>query len=449
MTAPHPDNTPGRPAQPPPEARVIPIGPFIAGGADAPAKGPRSAGAAQPYVTIPAPSPAARPDAAKPDAARPDAAPADAARTPEKPDGAASAWPTGAPASASPAAPPKASPARAPGGAARAVQAAGAGAIPATPVPTRQAEGRAAVPGVAQRLARDVRPRARVLTLASGKGGVGKTSLAVNLAIGLAAHGKRVLLVDCDIGLANTDLLIGQRPRGDLGHVLAGRLPLEAIVQEGPAGIRWIPGASYMPAIGSIDERQREALLDALSALESQHDFVLLDAPAGIGSGVLALARQADELVLVTTPEPTAIMDAYVTLKAAAAPGADAIGQVRLIVNLAAHRRDADRVHRRIDEVARRFLGIPVGLLGYVFCDGHVGRAVLRQEPLLLAYPHSQAAWCVKRLAGAILEQSGPVLAARPGFFRRVANFFRRSADNADCGPSPRSRPGGPRSGEA
>ena len=275
-----------------------------------------------------------------------------------------------------------------------------------------------------RRIVRDLRPRARVLAVVSGKGGVGKTSLAVNLGIALSAAGRRVLLVDADLGLANVDLVLGQRPRGDLGHVLAGRLALEDIVQEGPAGIRWIPGASHMPAISRISQKRREALLDSLTALETQHDFVLLDAPAGIGRGVLHLARQADELLLVTTPEPTAMMDAYALLKAAATTQAETLGQVRLIVNMIAHRRDGERVHDRIAETAGRFLGISVGFLGSVFCDGHVGRAVQRQEPLLLAYPHSQAAWGIKRLSRTVLEGSQARERGRFAFFRRLANLF-------------------------
>ena len=275
-----------------------------------------------------------------------------------------------------------------------------------------------------RRIVRDLRPRARVLAIVSGKGGVGKTNLAVNLGIALSTAGRRVLLVDTDLGLANVDLVLGQRPRADLGHVLAGRLGLEDIVQEGPAGIRWIPGASHMPAISRISEKRREALIDGLTALETQHDFVLLDAPAGIGQGVLHLARQADELLLVTTPEPTAVMDAYALLKAVAATRTEAIGQVRLIVNMVAHRRDGQRVHARIAETADRFLGLSVGMLGSVFCDGHVGKAVQRQEPLLLAFPHSQAAWCIKQLSRAILEGLEAPPRGHFAFFKRLANLF-------------------------
>jgi flagellar biosynthesis protein FlhG len=266
-----------------------------------------------------------------------------------------------------------------------------------------------------------------VLAIVSGKGGVGKTSLAVNLAIGLAAAGRRVLLVDADIGLANVDLLLGQRPRGDLGHVLTGRMALADIVQEGPAGIAWIPGASQMPALARIGQKRRDAVLEDLSDLETQHDLLVLDAPAGIGRGVLGLTRLADELVVVTTPEPTSLVDAYALLKATAAsgaPGAPGLGQVRLIVNMVAHRRDVERVHSRLREAAGRFLGVPVGLLGYVFCDGHVGRAVQRQEPLLLAYPHSQAAWCVKRLVSAVLEGPQAQTGTSLGFFQRMVQRF-------------------------
>jgi len=272
---------------------------------------------------------------------------------------------------------------------------------------------------------------------------VGKTCVAVNLALSLAAAGRRVLLVDADLGLANVDLVLGRRPRRNLGHILAGQWPLEAVIQEGPAGLRWIPGASHIPAIARMDAHQREAILDGLTALEMQHDFLLLDTPAGIGQGVLEVARQADELLLVTTPEPTAMMDAYALLKAVTAGGAEALGRVRLIVNMVAHRKEGARVHERLSETARRFLGISVDLLGHVFCDGHVGRAVQKQKPLLVAYPHSQAAWCIQRVARAVLEGPGARLASRfvsalpcsrdcsrsralpvGGFFRRLSNLL-------------------------
>lgn len=275
-----------------------------------------------------------------------------------------------------------------------------------------------------RRIVRDLRPRARVVAVVSGKGGVGKTNVAVNLSIALAARGRRVLLVDADLGLANVDLVLGQSPRGDLGHVLSGRRSLDEIVQDGPAGIQWIPGASHMPALVRMGERRRETLLEGLTALETQHDLLLLDAPAGIGQGVLHLARQADELLLVTTAEPTAMMDAYALLKSAASAGADAIGQVRLVVNMVTHRQQAEDTYARLSEAARRFLGVRVEYLGHVFCDGHVGRAVQRRQPLMLAYPHSQAAWCIKQIA-ASLEQEAPVAVSwRKGFFRRLANLL-------------------------
>ncbi|MCX5653809.1 MAG: MinD/ParA family protein [Planctomycetota bacterium] len=296
-------------------------------------------------------------------------------------------------------------------------------AIAAAPLPAAAASTSKAG-GVLKRVVRDLHSRARVVAIVSGKGGVGKTNVAVNVAIALAAAGQRVLLVDADLGLANVDLVLGQRAHGDLGHVLSGKMALGDIIQEGPAGIRWIPGASHMPALSRIGERRREALLERLTVLETQHDYLLLDAPAGIGQGVLHLARQADELVLVTTPEPTAMMDAYTLLKAAAPPGRDAIGRVRLVVNMVSHRRQADEVHRRIAQTAARFLGLDVCSSDYVFCDGHVGRAVQKQQPLLLAYPHSQAAWCMKRLGGALAETRESPLAARFAFFRRLANLF-------------------------
>ena len=298
---------------------------------------------------------------------------------------------------------------------------------PPAPASLKTAEPPAQAGSAIRRVLRNVRPRARVLVFASGKGGVGKTHLAVNLGIGLAAAGRRVLVVDADLGLANVDLVLGRRPHGDLGHVIEGRMGLVEVVQEGPAGLRWIAGASQMPGLAHLSRRARQQVLASLTDLEAEHDFLLLDAPAGVGDDVLALVHQADELVLVTTPEPTAVLDAYALLKTAAAGGAQGLGEVHLVVNLVAHRRDAERVHGRLRETAGRFLGVPVGLLGYVFCDGHVGRAVQRQEPLLTAYPHSQAAWCMKRLVGALLAGERAESASGSGFFERLVKRFAAS----------------------
>ena len=274
----------------------------------------------------------------------------------------------------------------------------------------------------AARIVRDLRRRGRVLAVASGKGGVGKTNVAVNVAIGLAVAGRRVLLVDADVGLANVDLVLGRRPRAHLGHVLTGAADLESVVQDGPAGIRWVAGASHLPALA--DAPQRDAVVDGLAALERAHDVLLLDLPSGIGPGVLPYVQQADEVMLVTTPEPTAVTDAYSLLKAAVMEASEPLGRVGLVVNMVAHRRDARRVHERLQATANRFLGIDIDFLGHVFCDGHVGRAVQKQQPLALAYPHSQAAWCLKRVAGALLEGSQPPPGPRCTFLRRLANLF-------------------------
>jgi MinD-like ATPase involved in chromosome partitioning or flagellar assembly len=151
--------------------------------------------------------------------------------------------------------------------------------------------------------------------------------------------------------------------------------------------------------------------------------LLTLDCPTHV-SVAENVSQQADELLLVTTPEPPAMMDAYALLKAVTASRAGSIGQVRLIVNMVGHRRDAEHVHARMADVARKFLGIRVGLLGYVFCDGHVGRAVQRQEPLMVSCPHSQAAWCIRQLATAILDGPQPAEKARFAFFRRLAQLF-------------------------
>ncbi len=267
-------------------------------------------------------------------------------------------------------------------------------------------------------LARTSRRRGRVVAVTSGKGGVGKTNLAVNLAVASAAAGRRVTLLDVDLGLANVDILMNLSPRYTLAHVLSGGRSLAEIVTPGPGGVRVVPGASGVPGLADLDQAGREGLLHELGELEESTDLLVLDTGAGISRNVMAFAAAADEVVVVTTPEPTSVLDAFATIKVLSRE--DALGRIRLVVNQCATRAEADAVSRRVAGACRQFLGLGVDRMGYIMTDYHVGEAVRMRRPLVLAYPDAPASRCIRTLAGLL---AGAPSTPRPaGFFRRVVD---------------------------
>lgn len=262
--------------------------------------------------------------------------------------------------------------------------------------------------------------RARSLVLTSGKGGVGTSNLALNLAIALGERGKRVVLVDADLGLANIDLLCGLAPACDLGDVLAGDRTLEEAIVRGPGGIRIIPGAhASRTLIESLVDSPRR-LIEELSSLETSADLLVVDAGSGLGPSIATLAAAADEVLVVTTPEPTSVADAHAAInrfRRLAAP--PALGAV---VNQATSLVEASEVLARLSASSRQFFGTVVEGLGSIRSDPHVPLAVRARRPFSTAYPAAAASRDVRRLARVLLERDRePARSRRPGFFAALA----------------------------
>jgi flagellar biosynthesis protein FlhG len=246
-----------------------------------------------------------------------------------------------------------------------------------------------------------IRPRApRLIAVASGKGGVGKTWFAITLAHALAARRHRVLLVDCDVGLANVDVQLGLDPERDIGALLKGAA-LDACAMPVPAaGFDVVAGRSGSGALASADQAAAERILDAL-AKPSRRDLAILDLGAGIERLQRRLASAAETLLVLTTEEPTALTDAYVCLKLAEtdAPGGDR----RIVVNMAPSRVAGERTAGVLQKSCARFLGVTPPLAGVIRRDPRVADAIRRQTPFLTRHPTAEAARDVEAVAETLL----------------------------------------------
>jgi flagellar biosynthesis protein FlhG len=237
---------------------------------------------------------------------------------------------------------------------------------------------------------------ARAIAFTSGKGGVGKSNIAAAMAVLLSQCGKRVLLVDGDLGLANIDVLFGIKPRLTLQHVIRGGRGVEEALVEGPAGITLLPAGSGLQELAGLAQGQLDELLAAFRVLDERMDYILFDTPAGISLTVTAFLEPSDRVVLVTMPEPTALTDAYALIKVLARRGRrDRIG---LLVNQA-DKAQARSIFRGLALVTEQFLDMSLEFLGHVPHDPQVGEAVRRQRPVALAYPDSPLVTALRAIA--------------------------------------------------
>jgi flagellar biosynthesis protein FlhG len=246
-------------------------------------------------------------------------------------------------------------------------------------------------------------PGLRVIGVVSGKGGVGKTNVTANLAVLAAKAGKRVLVIDGDLGLANIEILYGLRPQVNLGDVLEGGLTIREALAEGPHGVKVLPAGSGLQQLTRLTDEQRFRLVAALDEIEDDFDLILLDAGAGIGDNVMFFVGAAQEALLVVSPEPTSLTDAYATLKVMCQDAK--LRSFDVLVNQAGNEAIARDIFDKLSAIVGRFLDARVRYLGYLPRDENVHRAVMAQKPFVELFPTTPASRALNAIADTLLNE--------------------------------------------
>ena len=236
----------------------------------------------------------------------------------------------------------------------------------------------------------------RIIAVTSGKGGVGKTNISVNLAVRAAMVGKRVLVIDADLGLANVEVLCGITPKFDLGHMLSGTHSMEEVLAEGPAGIRVLSAGSGSSMLSRLDDVQKMRFMAGLDVLEDMFDLVLIDTGAGIGDNVRFFVSGAQEALLVVNPEPTSLTDAYASVKILSMEAG--VEHFNVVVNPASSDAAARAIFEKLSTVTRRFLKAKLRHVGFVPRDQHIHRAVMAQRPVIQLFPDAPASRAIAQM---------------------------------------------------
>jgi flagellar biosynthesis protein FlhG len=266
---------------------------------------------------------------------------------------------------------------------------------------------------------------ARVITITSGKGGVGKTNLTVNLAIKLAQMGKRIIIIDADLGLANVDVIMGRMSKYNLSDVIKNDKDILEILEEGPCGIRYVSGGSGVQELIKLNKMQLVDLLMKLGKLDTEADFVLIDTGAGLSDNVLSFVHAVKEVILVTTPEPTAITDAYALIKTISHK--DMYKNIKIVVNRVENDKEANNILEKLCLVTEKFIGIKLQKLGFVLNDSCVSKSVKIQQPFVLNNPKCEASKNVTDIANILLNAENAAMTGSSGFkmfINKLSNIF-------------------------
>ena len=239
----------------------------------------------------------------------------------------------------------------------------------------------------------------RIITVTSGKGGVGKSNIVVNLSIALQKMGKKVMIFDADIGMGNDDIIMGCLSRHSVFDVISKGKEIEEIVVTGPFGVKLLPGGSALTKVEDLTQSQRDMFLDKLTALKGL-DYILMDTGAGVSKSVLGFIACCEDLVIVTTPEPTSLTDAYSLLKAV--KHFNIKNSAKVIVNRSLDNNEANLTFKKFNNAVTKFLDMKLEYLGKIGEDKKVTYAVRAQQPVIISYPKSEAAQDINNIASKI-----------------------------------------------
>lgn len=263
----------------------------------------------------------------------------------------------------------------------------------------------------------------RVYAITSGKGGVGKTAVVANTALALARAGKRVLIIDADLGLANIDVVFGLTPAYNLNHFFQGQQDLQSIMVEGPFGIKILPAGSGIQTFIRLESHHKMRLLEGLDSMHNNFDYVLIDTEAGISENVTYFNTAAQEILVVTTPEPTSITDAYALMKLLSTQFHEK--HFNLVVNMVSNENEALDVYRKLTMVSNRYLDISIDYLGSIPNDRQMNDAIRKQRVIVELHPTSKIASAFSALAS---QLSSDVLPSEPKgniqfFWKKLLRF--------------------------
>lgn len=264
--------------------------------------------------------------------------------------------------------------------------------------------------------------KAKIITITSGKGGVGKSNFVVNLAISLQKQGQKVMIFDADIGMGNDDVLMGIYPRYNVLDLIKGNMSIENVLVNGPEGVMLLPGGSGLNNIEDISQYDREKFLKKIEDIEG-FDYIFIDTGAGISRSVLAFISCSDNVIIVTTPEPTSLTDAYSLLKAV--KHFKIKKEINIVVNRTLDKYEGEETFFKFQNAVDRFLKSEVKYLGCIDDDRKLVMAVREQKPVVISYPNSNAAKCIKDISKKILDSKDEKKGSgAEGLFKRLFNIF-------------------------
>jgi len=259
----------------------------------------------------------------------------------------------------------------------------------------------------------------KTYAITSGKGGVGKTNFTVNLSLALKSEGKKVAIIDADLGMANIDVVLGVAPQYNLNHMISGQKEITEIIMKGPKGLDIIPGISGVEELANLSDYQLQNFIKGWQILEDKYDIILIDTGAGVSKSVVNFILAADEIIVISTPEPTSVTDAYGIIKVIAKRQKNS--RVNLVINQIENSKEGENVSKRLSKVAKDFLEVNLSILGMIPSDKNVVKAVKKQRPFILEFPNCKAANAINEIKNELLDievkkKSGGI----KGFFSKL-----------------------------